>query len=113
MSLYDNNTPFIPIPDCWEYDPLPFVPKERLPDEAGQKFIAARNCLTFLGLDLTIEQLAEKADVSTLDIRMWETGPRCLKPLQSILGAMDRHLVVTKERIILLDSSVIPMYCLE
>lgn len=92
---------------------LPFVPKKRSPDEVGREFIAARNCLTFLGLGLTIEQLAEKADVGALDIKMWETGPECLKPLQSILGAMDQHLVVTKKRIILLNSSVIPMYCLE
>lgn len=77
-----------------------YKPEKKLPNEVGRGFTSAR-----LGLNLTIEELAQKANVGPLDVQLWETGPECLKPLQGILGALNQQLVITKKRIVLLDQN--------
>lgn len=70
---------------------IPHMPEPRESSELGQQFYAARN---LLGLD--VEQLAYRASVPPLAVKMWETGPECLKSLPAILRVLRRDLIVTK-----------------
>ena len=49
------------------------------------------------------EALAREADVEPLDLKVWETGPTTIEPLQKILCVLGCHVVITKTTITVVD----------
>ncbi len=87
------------------YSGIPYTPKKRLPVEIGCLFISARS-----DLGLSIEQLAQRAGVGPLDVRLWETAPPGIGSLRRILRVLRRDLIITEGGVSLkyLDSKLPP-----
>lgn len=75
---------------------------KKVASKLGEKFTAAREAL-----GLNIEQLAEKTGVPLSALKMWETGPECLRSLPAILGVLNATLHITPG-CFSLDSKIAP-----
>jgi len=68
---------------------IPYCPKDREPGEIGQLIRRARE-----DAGLSVDQLAQAANIGPLDVMLWETGPVSICSLQAILGVLGKYLAV-------------------
>ncbi len=71
-------------------------PPEIRPKDIGRQFQDARKAKGY-----NLEQLAHKAGVPLLAVKMWETGPQSIDVLQRLLGVLGARLVITEKQVIL------------
>ncbi len=75
---------------------IPNHPEDRFQTDIGRQFQEARK-----SKGLSLQQLAAKADLPLLTVRMWECGPMSMETLGRLLGALKCTLVATPEGIAL------------